>query len=230
MHRITRNKFTLIEILVVLLIAGILISISVRGLTALTQGEGMNGAVRTISSKLSLARSYAVVKNRYIAMLMPNDNTLTPSPAFTANYITDNFTAVDALKNYFYTQMRLCYVNYDTSDPSNKKYVFDDWIDGEDWYKLPEGACAYINANPIKVLNITIDGTSNLNAPAVIFRPSGLPAGSDEVTLKVFMATYNPIANALVYQRKSGAGLGWDITINQFSGRVDYVKANPKGP
>lgn len=230
MHRITRNNFTIIEILMVLLIAGILLAVSIRGLTGLTKGQGAAGAVRTISSKLSMARSYAVVKNRYVAILMPNDNTLTPSPDFTANYITDNFTAVDALKNYFYTQMRLCYVNYDVSDPNNKKYVFDDWIDGSEWYELPDGTCAYIIANPIKVLNITIDGTPNLNAPAVIFRPSGLLAGSSEVTLKVFMATYNPLANALVYQRKSGAGLGWDITINQFSGRVSYAKANPKGP
>lgn len=221
MHRITRNKFTLIEILMVLLIAGILLAVSIRGLTGLTKGQGAAGAVRTISSKLSLARSYAVVKNRYVAMLMPNDNNLIPAFPYTQNFTTE------VLKEYFYTQMRLCYVKYDTSDLSNKKYVFDDWIDGSEWYGLPDATCAYIEVNPIKVFNITIDGTSNLNAPAVIFRPSGLPAGNSEVTLKVFMATYNPLANALVYQRKSGAGLGWDITINQFSGRVSYAKANP---
>jgi hypothetical protein len=163
-----------------------------------------------------------VVKNRYVAMLMPNDNNLIPAFPYTQNFSTD------VLKEYFYTQMRLCYVNYDTSDSSNKKYVFDDWIDGSEWYELPDATCAYINANPIKVFNINIDGTPNLNAPAVIFRPTGLLAGNSEVTLKVFMATYNPLANALVYQRKSGAGLGWDIAINQFSGRVSYAKANPK--
>ena len=230
MHRISRYNFTIIEILMVLLITGILLAISIRGLTGIIKGQGASGAVRTISSKLSMARSYAVVKNSYVAMLLPNDNNLTPVWPYTEENNSSVIFTTEAFKNYFYTKMRLCYVKYDTSDPSNKKYVFEDWIDGSEWYELPEGTCAYINANPIKVLNINIGGVSNFNAPAVIFRPSGLLAGNDEVALKVFLATYNPISSALVYQKKSKAGLGWDITINQFSGRVSYAKANPKGP
>ena len=55
------NFYTIIELLVVLVIVGIIFGVSMAGLTRMAGRQGESGAVRTLSSQLSLARSYAVV-------------------------------------------------------------------------------------------------------------------------------------------------------------------------
>ncbi len=222
MHRVTRNKFTLIEILMVLLIAGILLAVSMAGLGRMLGRQGASGAVRTLSAQMALARSYAVVKNSYVALLLPDDNTTYSS--FNANN----------LSSYCYTKSRICLVSsIDTSPipPLPSKAAFVGWIDGNEWQILPNGVCAQMDtiqpaSAPFQVTGV--DGIAALNSTAIVFNSNGAVAGGNNINISLFMGKYvtpGPNAGTLVLTNKSGKNNDWNITVNPFTGRATYEKA-----
>jgi len=210
MPRKTRNnKFTLIEILVVLAIAGILLSVSMAGLSRMIGRQGAEGAVRSLSSQLALARSYAVVKNTYVAVLLP-DNTCI------STYNTP------LLQSYLFSKVRLCAVKSVTGMTAQ----FDSWIDGNEWQSLPSETCASIDVSAAaQVQGLKIETTTGLSSPAVIFKPSGtiVGDGTNPACISVIMGKYINGATP-VYETKSGAKNGWDIKMNPFTGKSSYEK------
>lgn len=181
-----------------------------------------------------MARSYAVVRNRCVALLMPNDNKNASSapekvviPQINSSDGTVNFSNVN-LRAFFYTQTRLCFVVWDAL---NNRYNWDGWLEGSDWEVFPGGTSAYISNNPQQVWNfsITTEGStySNLRAPAIIFKPTGMIAGGNETDIKAFMGRYLPVQQVIKVPKTAGRGdniIAWTITINPFTGRSDYVK------
>jgi len=218
MHRVTRNKFTLIEILMVLLIAGILLAVSMAGLGRMLGRQGASGAVRTLSAQMALARSYAVVKNSYVALLLPDDNTTYSS--FNANN----------LSSYCYTKSRICLVtNFDKStNPATAQFA--GWIDGNEWQNMPDEVCAQFDTNPPSSapFQVTgIDGNANLSSTAIVFSTNGTVAGGNNINMSVFMAKYitpSSTAGSLSFMNKYGKGNDWNITVNPFTGRATYAK------
>jgi prepilin-type N-terminal cleavage/methylation domain-containing protein len=208
------RNYTMVEILVVLAIVGIIMSIAIGGIGGLMGRQGASGAVRNISSELSLVRSYAVMKNSYVAFLLPDDN-----PAFSSFDTSE-------LKWYRFSKARICLVNnYDATAGTAK---FAGWIDGNDWDILPSGTCGYITAGHIRVTGI-IDSAwaGTVNSSAVIFKPNGTVATGTDVTISFFMARYVPTNDAgkeFVYGTKSGRSNAWAITVNPFTGRASYEK------
>ena len=189
MHRITRNKFTLIEVLMVLLIAGILLGVSLAGLSRMLGRQGASGAVRSLSAQLALARSYAVVKNSYVALLLPDDN------GTYSSFIANN------LSFYCYTKSRICLVsNFDsTATPSAAKFA--GWIDGNEWQNLPSGVCAQFDtvlpsSAPFQVTGI--DGNAALNSTAIVFTTNGTVAGGNKQIRPIVPA------NSIARERMNG--------------------------
>ena len=209
------NFYTIIELLVVLVIVGIIFGVSMAGLTRMAGRQGESGAVRTLSSQLSLARSYAVVKNKYVALLLPD-----------RSICTDKFDT-PVLQPYLHTKTRICLVkNFDStaSFPATPVAVFDSWLDGNEWESMPDGACAAIDdAGVAQVTDIAFDGNSGLKSSAIIFKSSGVVAGGKTATISVSMGKYIP-GKGLVYETKSGPRFGWDITVNPYTGRTGYEK------
>ncbi|MEI8248187.1 MAG: prepilin-type N-terminal cleavage/methylation domain-containing protein [Lentisphaerota bacterium] len=228
MHRITRNKFTLIEVLLVLVIAGILLGVSLAGLGRMFGRQGASGAVRTLSAQMALARSYAVVKNSYVALLLPDatDTDHDTNPAIT---VYSNFNKQN-LSSYCYSKSRICLVtNFDsTTTPSTAKFA--GWIDGNEWQNLPSGVCAQFDTVPPSSapFQVTgVDGIAALNSTAIVFTTNGTVAGGNNVNISVFMGKYvtpGPNAGNLVFTNKSGKTSDWNITVNPFTGRASYEK------
>jgi prepilin-type N-terminal cleavage/methylation domain-containing protein len=227
------RNYTMVEILVVLAIVGILMSIAIGGIGGLMKRQGAAGAVRNIGSKLSLARSYAVMKNSYVALLLPNDNPDPPgtSFSFTTGFNDGSPSRQNAIRQYFfYKSSRLCVVT--PSVTTGGVYTFSSWIDGDEWDELPSGSCAYIANRPVRVDGLTISFNGiNFPAPAsvsaVVFKPSGIMVGGSDVAITAFMARYiptNQVGKELVYETKSGQNNAWKITINPFTGRSRYEK------
>ncbi|MFA6104552.1 MAG: GspH/FimT family pseudopilin [Victivallaceae bacterium] len=218
MNRTTRSKFTIVEILVVLVIAGILLSVSMAGLTRMMGRQGASGAVRTLSSQLALTRSYAVVKNTYVALLLPDDN------AAYSSFKTQGFSS------YCYSKARICLVsNFDsTVTPSTAKFA--GWLDGNEWQNLADGACAQFDTVPPSSapFQVTgVDGNVNLNSTAIVFTPAGAVAGGNNVNISVFMGKYvtpSSTEGSLSYTNKSQKNNDWNITVNPFTGRASYEK------
>lgn len=204
------KHYTMVELLVVLFVVGILLAISAGGIGRLLGRQGASGAVRNISSNISLARSYAVMKNTYVAFLLPDDNTTTSS-----------FNSTD-LKWHRYSRARICLAkNYNPAGTAE----FVGWLDGNDWDIFPSGTCGYINAGQISITNITDLG--GVKSTAILFKPNGTLATGTDASIKIFMAKYiptNPIGKELVYETKSEQGGGWEISVNAFTGRSDYEK------
>ncbi len=221
------KNYTMVEILVVLAIVGILMGIALGGINGMLKRQGASGAVRNISSKLSLARSYAVMKNSYVALLVPCNRQALPTSAAEATKIglleppATNFDYTSpGLKNYF-TQTRLCVVTPNTA-VTPVTYTFCSWIDGNEWDSLPSGTSVYIYESPQQVT-----GADGANFSAVVFSSNGVLVGSNPAKLKAFMASYvssNVGILQLVFEGKRVNG--WKISINPFTGRASYEKEN----
>jgi len=72
--KIIRHHYTVVELLVVLVIAGLLTGMTMTGIRGALARQGATGAVRTLANKISLAQSFAVSKNRYVALIVPDYN------------------------------------------------------------------------------------------------------------------------------------------------------------
>ena len=213
MHRIPRNNFTIIELLMVVLIAGILLGVSVAGFSRMLGRQGASGAVRSLSSQIALARSYAVVKNAYVAVLLPDDSTYTV-----------NFDTTPVLQAYTFSKVRICVVNQLDASTTPATAQFYSWIDGNEWESLPSETCVSMDVVSAQVQNIQVDATTGMKSTAVIFKPSGVIVGdgTNPASIIVFMGKY--VNGKLVYQTKSGKKNDWIIEMNPFTGRASYAK------
>ncbi|MDD5599629.1 MAG: hypothetical protein PHV82_16915 [Victivallaceae bacterium] len=231
-----RHQYTIIELLVVLVIAGILTGLTIGGIKGAIARQGATGAVRTLATKISLAQSFAVSRNRYVALLMPDDNHLNsdlggctysssgtnvPIPANN----TDNFDST-----YFFTQNRLCFVDRNSSG----EYVFNSWVEGYEWQKLPSKTVAFIvsetgtsapeKSNSAKVSDV--GGTSGKDCSAVIFKPSGALVDASQVIVRVYRAAYVPATTTanFIWQGTETPAKGWKIAVNGYTGRSRYYQ------
>ncbi len=211
-RKIIFKFFTIVELLAVLAIMGILLAASLAGLPMLFGKQGLVGSVRTISSKVSMARSYAVTQNRYVALLIPDK--------------TGNTSGTDVAQ-YVYNYSRLCYVTYDTTTST---YVFDSWIDGQEWSRLANGACAYIDHDTGYSINSVtsikeIPTSGAYASSAVIFQNNGSILTSDKVAIRVIPAVYTTadsnytltVEGTLIAQKR------WNVMINPFTGKATYL-------
>ncbi len=206
--------FTIVELLAVLAIVGILLAASLASFPMIFGKQGMVSSVRTLSSKVSTARSCAVTQNRYVALLMPDVTTNTTS-------------GTSDVAKYLFNYSRLCYVTYDTTTST---YNFDSWIDGQEWTKLANGVCAYIEPaagySIGSILNIKeLPSSPAYYSSAIIFQTNGSILTANSVAIRVIPAVFNPgdanytptVDAGMIIQKR------WSITINTFTGRAAYL-------
>ncbi|MFA6099244.1 MAG: GspH/FimT family pseudopilin [Patescibacteria group bacterium] len=211
------KNFTIVELLLVLAIMGILLAASLAAFPAMFGKQGLVGSVRTLSSKVSMARSYAVTQNRNVALLLP-DKTANTSGAGTN------------IANYVYNYTRLCYV-----DSNNN---FDGWIDGEEWYLFANGVCAYIESPAAQAAPLpappaggtyTVQRVTALPggefSSAVIFQNNGSLLNSGNVVIRVNSAFYDKNTTVLSFNVKGGTieQKRWNIVITPFTGKAKYL-------
>jgi prepilin-type N-terminal cleavage/methylation domain-containing protein len=196
----TKN-YTMVELLVVVSIIGILLAASLSSFPMLFGKQGLVGSVRTLSSKVSMTRSYAVTQGRHVALLIPDK---------TANTTYNNAE----LKPYIYSYTRLCYV-----DSSNK---FDGWIEGEEWSQFANGTCASIES-PQKVTDV--NAVVGADCSALIFQSNGSLINSGNVVIRVNPALYNKETQVLTFNIKGGTieQKRWNIVIAPFTGKATYL-------
>jgi len=116
-----RKKFTLLELTVVMLIVGVILSLSLVGLDKLVTAESLNTAAGKLDSAVLLSRSLATNTIKpdssgeplYVALLLPD---------------TDKFREKggEPCRSY-----RICYVD--------KDYKFNSWINGQEWTTFAPG-------------------------------------------------------------------------------------------
>jgi len=231
--RFIKYHYTIIELLVVLVIVGLLTGMTVSGIKGALARQGATSAVRTLASKISLAQSFAVSKNRYVALVIPDydgvNNNLTGNPVSDKT----NATVFKAYSSCF-VKNRMCYV---TKNSSTGDYEFDRWVDGYEWQTLPTKTIAFVNVDdPLdpgtatQVTNVPdptdpTDPPQNVKSTALIFKPSGALVNASSVLIRIYRAAYlagDDSENVFRWQGTEDENKGWKIYINGFTGRSQF--------
>jgi Tfp pilus assembly protein FimT len=223
------HHYTIIELVAVLAIMGILTAVTLAGINGVLARQGATGAIRTLATKISLAQSFAVSKNRYVALLMPDDDSVTVTNSFTPNYSISNYTTISD-NTYYFTKSRMCYVTKATSGGTST-YTWDSWIEGYQWGVLPSKTVAFITDQGIDstaVQVLSVPAPTSGSCTALIFKPSGALVNASQVIIRAFRAAYLPDKSTtnFYWQGKETANKGWKIIINGFTGRSSYSLGN----
>jgi type II secretory pathway pseudopilin PulG len=233
--QIIRHQYTIVELLVVLVITGLLTGMSVTGIRGALARQGAASAVRTLATKLSLAQSFAVSKNRHVALLVPDYNGVntslagTPVSDKTASNLSELWT--NEYSSCF-VKNRLCYVSKQTDGT----YKFDRWVAGYEWQTLPSKTVAFIaeqstgeKSTPVQVTKVPDptnpnDPPPDKNSTALIFKPSGALVNASQIVVRIFRAAYSPgiTHDSFIWQGTETQDDGWKIVINGYTGRSRF--------
>ena len=112
-----RTNFTIIELLLVVAIAGILLAVAVPSFSRLLKGSGPTRTARELIGKINAARAYAVSNKTDVAIIFPQNE---------LSSVTDQLG---------YRSYRVCEVYVDSAGT----ITFKRWISGENWNYFPSG-------------------------------------------------------------------------------------------
>lgn len=112
-----KSHFTIIELLLVISIAGVMLSVAVPAFSRMIKGSASGIAVRELMGKINAARSYAISNGTYVALVFPGTSETS-----------------DFQKRFGYRSYRVCEVA-----PDGTGYRFLRWIPGENWQYFPTG-------------------------------------------------------------------------------------------
>lgn len=209
-----RRHFTLIEMLVVIGIAGLLLTLMGPAFNRMTRGNDVESHASGLKLGMERASSLAASSRRYVAVLLPYGISATTSDA-----------EEKAVYPYQRGGYRLAYLNKDDNDV----FTFDKYVPESDWTN--RGRDAYLvevtegGNNPTVTttntdLSASVTGngylksatpSSGINCYAVVFSPFGdVWANSSETELK-FHVTGPVYADRLV------------LRLNLLSGKVEFV-------
>lgn len=200
-RRFRQRRFTLVELLVVLVITGIMFSLVVAPFDAMMGSTGVDGGARMVASQLRLARQYAISHRKRVAVLFPMDQGSDEERKFTA--------------------FRSCEVD------SSGQWV--DWIDNTKWEYLPAGTIIRdVDATQGATTPVTepvtvtdVDGVAADDFRAVIFKPNGaITYGSGHLYVYVVEGYFDPsLTPPLRIVRDDNAQ---ELEIGQYTGRITF--------
>lgn len=173
-----KSHFTIIELLLVISIAGVMLSVAVPAFSRMIKGSASGIAVRELMGKINAARSYAISNGTYVALVFPGKSGDT----------------LDFQKRFGYRAYRVCEVA-----PDGTGYRFLRWIPGENWQYFPGGILLGYGTGdepPVKAKNDdekTADGTANIHSASALSCNIGGRSYSESGTTK-------DIANYLVFR------------------------------
>lgn len=223
--------FTLIELLLVVGLMALLMGIALPAFSKMAKGGGVTIASRNLSAKINAARSYAAAKRVYTAVVFP---------------INDNVTT-----NNIPASLRCSYYRVALVSRSGSTNTFVNWVDGENWEKMPSGtffngqtspttlaaAGSATISNADTVLGCDFQDVGNATTAkltevdnCLVFTPSGgttkdLPFGIAiwEGTVTSVSATGTPSITATNWNSGTSTGNFVKINVNPFTGKISYT-------
>jgi Tfp pilus assembly protein FimT len=226
MRPLARQKFSLVELIVVISIAAAIMVLALPAFNSMVTGAGVPAGARNSATFFSLGRSYAMAKRRHVAIVMPGP---------------EASNGLQAQDNY--RIMRLAYVDYDGTDLD-----FSAWVEGSSWLFMPKGV-AIMEAdadvgiqdsvtydkvpeenNMTEVdgvdLSVTLGGGSSVNdVRAIVFSPTGKVRG-ESLFVTIGEAVHT---GSWVISRPGSAATNKSsanqitLELNRFTGTVTYL-------
>lgn len=123
----TKKNFTILELLLVISIAGVMLTVALPAFSRLLKGSASGIAMRELSARLGSARSKAIAGKEGFRVAIVFPSTVDKKSSSSPENISDSFK-----KKYYNQAYRACYV-----DPST--LTFQRWIEKDNWKFLPEG-------------------------------------------------------------------------------------------
>lgn len=240
-----KHSFTLVELIVAILIALIIISLTAGMVMEVGDGTRLDSSAKLVGAQLLRGRQMAQSKRQLIAVLMPGKN-----------------ASIDATKKY--AAIRVALVTADESK-TPVEYNFDSYPDDSEWdYVSPgtsimeaDGDCGMVNAGTVQeepvdnvvtvVQNVDLTelgGTnSEDNIRAVIFSSAGRLKGTGHRYVTVGQANFNAgrwlIRNPVSQNNRNGtlvnksAANQLTLEVNRYTGGfryLDYTKYPKPAP
>ncbi len=230
--------FTLVEMMVVIVIAAIVMAIAIPSFVKMTSGSAVRSGTRLVAAQLRLTRQHAISQRRTIALIMPGEIKATS---------TGNNLLPDELS---YVAMKPAYVT-----GSSSPFTFAGWVEGAKWLHVPRGAviaeadtdkgiadgasfnvteptpngeCLVekVTLNDLSDLDGSLSGaTEVLGIRALVFSPTGRVLDMTESHTTIAQITYTKDAWIVRSPGDSGtatklAANQFNIEINIFTGRI----------
>ncbi len=222
------QRFTLIEMLVVVGIAGLLFALLGPAFTRMTQSNAVEQHASGLKLGMERARALAVSSRRYVAMLLPD--------------VSCGDSEVDKFR---YGGYRLAFVTQDvsvipTAINSSNGFSFDSWIAEEEWRNSGKGKAhlvgvsttdtaavleeetqvsenynaAFKNKAVLSTIDVDISGSGSTKTFAcLLFSPYGdIKTASDSDSELYFW-----VCSEFFYNRLK-------IRLNKINGKVEYVE------
>lgn len=205
------RKFTLVEILMVIVIMALLMTAAMPAFIDMMKGQGVEASARNICQMLKLARAHAINNREYVALLMPRDN------------MDDK---------YLFRSYRVCLVTKTGSD-SDSTFKFKRWLPGEEWTFVSTGvAILQIDKAPggVNITNNIPDDDSDAYSTI-----SDVPDSSGDLRGIVFAKNGTTDSGTTPYYVSIGQGVYTsgvianynadsvvNISINGFTGKVTF--------
>lgn len=231
------NRFTLVELLVVICIASLLMGVVLPAFSRMVTGNAVDRLASNLKFRISRAQSEAASSRRDVALILPNgaDVTITGADEWNAARLGGS---------------RMCYVT-----TSNYAATFDRWVP-DDWWVMPERGASLIYAgndpgqiaatgspqrfgnnvskpttassiaavtgtpgsDPLKA--VSVGGTSVANS-AIIFSPKG----NMRSTRDLYLAIAETAVTGTTLLFPGGEAYNFRaLKINHLTGNVEYVR------
>ncbi|MCF7854075.1 MAG: prepilin-type N-terminal cleavage/methylation domain-containing protein [Candidatus Pacebacteria bacterium] len=203
------SRFTLVELLVVMVVLGILMAIAGPAFDKMTVGTGVDAGVRAVTGQLRMARQYAIANRKYVAVVLPDDTTFSNDTAAVAIHACQSDTETGT-----YTPVPDTSWEFLPTGAVVFEITQSDRAEGASLPASPTDNCSM----QVKV-DVDDDGTDDdLDARAIVFRPTGALAASSTHVITIAQGYYD---SGIQLTQKTGEAKNWrEIHINPFTGRV----------
>lgn len=221
MNKKIKNRFTLVELLVVMGLMALMISLAVPAFSRMTKNNEADVMASSIKTALEQGQSTAVGKNCYVAVIFPLSSTKNNVKAYNyGGYRVAEVVSADPDK--------------DGENVTSSSYKFKRWI-SESYTNAPGDALMVADGNSkvtevsetvkagnfskMQALAGTTGDANSENAlagcKAVIFKPTGECVNEDMyISIAVADSKNLKVFNTSDFRQ---------LYLNQFTGRVEYV-------
>lgn len=229
----TKKNFTILELLLVISIAGVMLTVALPAFSRLLKGSASGIAMRELSARLGSARSKAISGKRgyRVAIVFPSIG-----DAATTGTVSNSFK-----QKYYNQAYRACYV-----DPSTLE--FQDWIEKDNWKFLPEGIV--LDEDAFRVAKSTVEkegSTKNAihnNDPSnpdtnkpLVCKVGGRSFSTNDTLLKIEKyilfnrdGSIDSFPNTTLIRLRQGSSDGTNVTITKgYEGQYYPIVIRPMG-
>ena len=239
MPREKKNFFTLIELLIVCAVLAILMAIAVPAYRSMIAGQKVASAAKVIGSQVAIARSTAVTRSKYVALLLPRGSESSGLDNPGVGFSATNHDAGADLGTVKYRGSILAFV-----EPVGENFEFRAVVSGSKWEMLSPGVIAFVENNSTETTpnyasrvifksGDNVDGKTLTDCTAVVFGSNGKLAGQHNLDIRVIPAYVDENSGAIKYETVQEEGSnnekyqkminnGYALLINKYTGRSAY--------